>query len=240
MIQTSNTKRTSQRAAYSFAAIVVAIATGCAGPSYPNCTTDDTCRPSGEYCVDRKCAQCRVSAHCPGLACATCEHGTCGLIAGCCTTSYDCKRGQKCASGRCDIECHADKECPGGQRCDPNGACLASALINGGKSDGCTHDEDCGGDLRCVDGMCIDAANRCQIVPARFESDQYALSSEVEDVLVADFKCMKRSKQRTVAVQGHDDDRRPEFNMRRAAAIKAFFHKLDPKLKVEIVTVSVP
>ena len=113
-------------------------------------------------------------------------------------------------------------------------------MINGGKSDGCTHDEDCGGDLRCVDGMCIDAANRCQIVPARFESDQYALSSEVEDVLVADFKCMKRSKQRTVAVQGHDDDRRPEFNMRRAAAIKAFFHKLDPKLKVEIVTVSVP
>ena len=192
---------------------------------------------TGEYCVDRKCAQCRVSGNCPGGACATCEHGACGWIAGCCSSNSDCKRGKKCASGRCDVECHVDKECPVGQRCDPNGACLASALVNGGKSDGCTHDEDCGGDLRCTDGMCVDAENKCQLVPVRFETDQYALTAEQEDLVVADFKCMKRSKARTIAVEGHDDSS-PDFGLRRAAAVKTFLHKLDPKLHAKVVPTS--
>jgi hypothetical protein len=47
-------------------ALFLALSAGCAGPAYPNCATDSTCKPKGEFCVDNKCAQCRTSANCAG------------------------------------------------------------------------------------------------------------------------------------------------------------------------------
>ena len=223
-----------------FASVIFAFAAGCAGPSYPNCSTDDTCRPKGEYCVDNKCAQCRTSANCPGDVCATCEHGTCGRKAGCCASKLDCGGGQKCEANACVPECKSDRDCASGQKCSANGACQFTSVA-GGKAEGCSSDDDCGGDLRCQNGLCVDAKGQCHVVPVRFDFNEYTLSSSAQGLLVADYKCMKQNKQRTLTVEGHCDERGTDaYNLelggRRAAAVKKYLLTLDPKFKLKTLS----
>jgi peptidoglycan-associated lipoprotein len=215
--------------------------TGC-GPSYPNCANDDTCKSKGEFCLDGKCAQCRVDANCPGAGsdvCATCEKGSCGRKADCCTTKLDCGSGKKCDANKCVAECAADTDCSGGAKCQA-GACVGGDSGNtaGG---GCKGDADCGKGLKCTDGKCLDANGECSLVGVRFDFNEANLSSSAQDTLSANIKCMKEKKIGTTIVEGHCDERGTDaFNMelgnRRAKAVKEYVTHLNPKLKAKTVS----
>lgn len=240
MPHTFDTNKRLQLGGLVLLAAVMAVSAGCAGQSYPNCASDDMCKPKGEYCVDNKCAQCRTSANCPGDLCATCDHGTCGHKAGCCNTKLDCGSGQACQANQCVRECKADTDCPSGQKCGPEGTCMLASLVSG-KSDGCTRDGDCGGDLRCQQGMCVDAKGQCHEVPVRFDFNEYTLSSSAQDLLVADYKCMSKSKHRSLTIAGHCDERGTdayniELGGRRASAVKKYLQTLDPKFKLKTIS----
>src|SRR5262245_59618529 len=93
------------------AGLLVAVA-GCK-PDYPACDTDKDCKPK-EFCVARKCAQCRDSMDC--AAGQECSNGKCSAIPGYCTDRSQCAAGQDCIANRCRA-CESDTECPAGLKC---------------------------------------------------------------------------------------------------------------------------
>lgn len=214
----------------------------CAGPTYPNCTQDDHCKARGEFCVDQKCAQCRVTAQCPGSgdACVACIAGACGRKPDCCTSKLDCGTGKKCAANRCVAECVADSDCSPGSKCSTTGACVAT-VVAGGVSSGCTQDSDCGDGLHCKEGLCVDGSGECKVVPVRFEFNDPSLSATAQNILTADYKCMKLHKTRALTIEGHCDERGTDaYNMelgnRRAKAVKSYLQHLDGKFSLKTIS----
>lgn len=216
---------------------------GC-GPTYPNCANDDTCKSKGEFCVNNKCAQCRVDANCPGAAndaCAVCTAGACGRKADCCTNKMDCGNGKKCDANKCVAECGADTDCPAGAKCT-NGACmLPQGAGTAAAGAGCAKDGDCGAGLKCSDGKCVDATGNCSTVPVYFDFNEYTLSSGAQNGISASAKCLKEQKVTTVTIEGHCDERGTDaYNMelggRRAKVVKEYMQKLLPKTKVKTIS----
>ena len=224
-----------------WATMALALLVAACGPAYPNCANDDHCKAKGEYCVDGKCAQCRVDANCPGAGsdvCVTCQKGACGRKAECCSSKLDCGNGQKCTANKCVAECSADSDCAAGQAC-VSGACTNPG--NGAEGAGCKKDGDCGPGLKCNGGKCLDASGMCRAAPIYFEFNEYTLSSSAQDGIAASFKCMKDNKASAVTVEGHCDERGTDaYNMelgnRRAKAVKTYLSTLGPKLKVKTMS----
>ena len=64
-------------------------------PDYPSCETDKDCHDK-EFCVARKCQQCRDSADCP--VGSSCNAGKCVAITGYCRSKSDCPAATRGAS----------------------------------------------------------------------------------------------------------------------------------------------
>ena len=100
-----------------------------------DCLADSECTGAGEICgPDGDCVvvggPCERITDCPDGICDT-RIGRCVQ----CLTPGDCAAGQVCQRGIC-----ADCECPVGQQCDINGACVD---LGGGDPSSCTSDSEC-------------------------------------------------------------------------------------------------
>jgi peptidoglycan-associated lipoprotein len=204
----------------SLLAFAILAAAGCK-PDYPNCDTDKDCKPK-EFCVARKCQQCRDSRDCQtGYQCT---NGACKPIAGFCTDRSQCAAGQECIANRCR-PCGTDNECPAGLRCMA-GQCRKAQ---------CTKDDDCAQDQECRNGTCMGRAARapatCPLNPVYFGFDQSSLTSEATSTLSANAQCLKTAGNRNVDLVGRADPRgTTEYNMalsdRRAQAVKDYLERL--------------
>jgi peptidoglycan-associated lipoprotein len=202
-----------------FAGVLLAVA-GCK-PDYPACETDKDCKPK-EFCVARKCQQCRDSRDCStGFQCS---NGKCGAIPGFCTNRSQCAAGQECILNRCR-PCSADNDCPAGLRCS-QGQCSKPQ---------CTKDDDCAQDQECRNGSCLGrppkAPATCPLSPVYFGFDQASLTSEATSTLNANGDCLKKATSRNVDLVGRADSRgTTEYNMalsdRRAQAVKDYLERL--------------
>jgi peptidoglycan-associated lipoprotein len=204
-----------------FAGVLLAVA-GC-GPNYPACETDKDCKQNPkEFCVARKCQQCRDSRDCPTGN--QCNAGRCGPIAGYCTDRSQCAAGQECIANRCRA-CSTDNDCPSGLRCT-QGQCRKAQ---------CTKDDDCAQNQECRNGACVGAAPKaqatCQLNPIYFGFDQSNLTSEATATLNGNAECLKRAASRTVDLVGRADPRgTTEYNMalsdRRSQAVRDYLERL--------------
>ncbi len=232
----------------SAAALVLAtlalLATGC-GPAYPNCETDTHCKAKGEYCVDSKCAQCRLDSHCPGAGtdiCVSCVAGACGRKADCCTNKLDCGTGKQCLANKCVAECTSDVQCPAGQKC-----LAGSCLLPEGAADGaaCAGDKDCKSG-QCVKGKCVGGGGAGQVDcakldPAYFDFNEYTLSSTAQNTVSASAKCLKERNVTSVTIEGHCDERGTDaYNMelgnRRAKAVREYLKTVAPKVNAKTIS----
>ena len=200
---------------------VVVTSSGCK-PDYPACDTDTDCRPK-EFCVNKKCQQCRGNQDCPeGTAC---NAGKCGAIPGFCREKAQCPADQECIANKCRA-CTGDAECPKGMRCT-GGTC---------KRPTCSTDEQCAQDQECQNGFCVAARAKpaagapCPLDTVYFEFDKATLSPEATATLGKNAVCLKKSD-RAVRLIGHADSRgTPEYNMalsdRRSQAVKDYLQRL--------------
>jgi peptidoglycan-associated lipoprotein len=198
----------------------VVLFAGCK-PDYPACDSDTDCRPK-EFCVNKKCQQCRGPQDCPEGT--SCNAGKCGAIAGFCREKAQCPAGEECIANRCRA-CTGDNECPKGMRC----------IAGGCKRPTCSTDDQCAQDQECQNGFCVAArakavAGSCPLDPVFFEFDRANLSPEATGVLNKNATCIK-SGTRPVNLVGHADPRgTPEYNMalsdRRSQAAKDYLQRL--------------
>lgn len=203
-----------------FAGLLLALVpTLACGPTYPACDTDKNCKPK-EFCVARKCQQCRDTNDCPaGYQCA---NGACGAIAGYCTDRSQCAAGQECIANRCR-PCESDGECGPGLKC-MQGQC---------KKAQCATDNDCPQDKDCQNGTCVGKApvsSPCQLGTVYFGFDQASLTSEATGILNSNADALKKSG-RNVDLVGRADPRgTTEYNMalsdRRSQAVKDYLARL--------------
>jgi peptidoglycan-associated lipoprotein len=202
-----------------FAGVLLAVA-GCK-PDYPACETDTDCKPK-EFCVARKCQQCRDSRDCAGGN--QCTNGRCAAIPGYCTDRSQCAAGQECIANRCRA-CSVDNDCPAGLRCT-QGQC---------RKPQCTKDDDCAQDQECRNGSCLGRAPRaaatCPLSPVYFGFDQSSLTSEGTSTLNTNAECLKRAGNRNVDLVGRADPRgTTEYNMalsdRRSQAVRDYLERL--------------
>ena len=196
--------------------------TGCKA-DYPACDTDTECKPK-EFCVAKKCQQCRDNRDCPdGQACAA---GKCAAQSGFCRDKSHCPEGQECIANRCK-PCAGDGECPSGLRC-MRGQCLKAQ---------CYNDEQCPQDQECDNGFCVSArpktagAPPCPLDSVYFDFDRATLTTESTPALSNNANCLKRAGTRGVNLIGRADPRgTPEYNMalsdRRAQAVKEHLQRL--------------
>jgi peptidoglycan-associated lipoprotein len=224
--------------------LVSAALTGC-GPTYPNCESDDHCKSKGEYCLNNKCAQCRIDSQCPGAdtdKCVTCDAGACGRRADCCSSNLDCGAGKKCdtAANKCVNQCAADTDCPAGQKCSAKGACEvpAGSVAAGG---GCKGDTECSAGLKCRDGKCVDEQGQCVLMSINFGFNEYSLTDAAQSTLSANLKCFKEKPPASITVEGHCDERGTDaYNMelgtKRAKAVKDYLQASMPKVKVKTMS----
>jgi len=194
-------------------------------PEYPNCDSDDDCRKDPkEFCVERKCQQCRGDSDC--AAGQSCKAGRCEAIPGWCSTQEQCKPGEACIANQCR-PCTGDGECPSGSRCVA-GSCVAKKP--------CKSDDDCAQNEDCVDGFCTtDQApsappSGCSLEPVYFDFNESALTTEATSALAKNADCIKQNH-RNVSLVGHTDSRgTEEYNLalseRRAQSVKAHLERL--------------
>jgi peptidoglycan-associated lipoprotein len=213
--------------AVAFAGVVVV--TGCPGPEYPKCESDDQCKKNkdgsaiNEYCVFGQCQECAKDVHCG--AGKSCNKGRCEET---CAADDQCGDGQICEARRCvTAQCKTDDACGDGQcqagRCAPKGS---TATGGGGSTSG-------GGDNVA-----------CEKRPARVQFDYNAsdLRPDGRAALDALAKCLVKNADWKVTVEGHCDDRgTPEYNLslgeQRAKSVRAYLKALgvDDK-RVRVVT----
>jgi peptidoglycan-associated lipoprotein len=201
-----------------FAGVVVLAFSGC-GPNYPACDTDKECKPK-EFCVARKCQQCRDTGDC--TAGNECRNGKCGAISGFCSNRSQCAAGQECIANRCR-PCESDGECGVGLKC-MQGQC---------KKAQCSTDNDCPQDKDCQNGQCVGkppAQKQCRLETIYFGFDQASLTTEATGTLNANADSLKKEP-RNVDVVGRADPRgTTEYNMalsdRRAQAVKEYLQRL--------------
>ena len=235
----------------SFSLLALALGTLCVvlsscGPSYPSCETDTHCKAKGEYCVDSKCAQCRLDSHCPGAGtdiCVACVAGACGRKPDCCTSKLDCGTGKQCQANKCIAECTGDVQCPAGQKCLA-GSCVMPEGAPEGAS--CAADRDCKSNS-CIKGKCaaaIDASltvDCAKLDPAYFDFNEYTLSSTAQNSVSASAKCLRERNMTSVLIEGHCDERGTDaYNMelgnRRAKAVREYLKTLAPKVTAKTIS----
>ncbi len=199
----------------------VILLAGCK-PDYPVCDTDKDCKPK-EFCVARKCQQCRDNGDCAeGQQCAA---GKCSAIAGFCRDNAQCPAPQICIANRCR-NCQSDTECASGQKC-MQGAC---------KKPQCTKDDDCAQDQDCLNGACVASAPKppsgppCPLASVYFGFNQSSLAGDASGTLNSNAECLKKAN-RPVNLVGRADPRgTTEYNMalsdRRAQSVKEHLQRL--------------
>ena len=131
----------------SFLLATAAVAVAGCKPDYPSCETDKDCHDK-EFCVARKCQQCRDSKDCP--AGQSCNSGKCDPIPGYCRNKSDCPAGQECIGNQCKA-CASNGDCPAGTYC-VKGVC--------GNKKPCKSENDCAQNEDCVEGLCIAAEHK--------------------------------------------------------------------------------
>jgi peptidoglycan-associated lipoprotein len=210
--------------AHALAALLAAglLAVACK-PDYPSCETDKDCKPK-EFCVARKCQQCRDSADCPMGN--SCNAGKCAAIPGYCKSKGDCPANQECIANRCQ-PCASDKDCPGGFCI--NGACS--------KKKACKTDNDCPQNEDCVNGFCsgekqapLLPPSECKLDAVFFDFNESALTTEATATLARDADCLKKLG-RAAQLVGHTDPRgTQEYNLalseRRAQSVRDHLGRL--------------
>ncbi|MCO4761430.1 MAG: OmpA family protein [Myxococcales bacterium] len=218
--------------------IAAALWLGACGPTYPNCDGDDNCKSKGEYCVEKKCVQCRLTSHCANAttdACVACDKGQCVRKQGCCANNLDCSAGKKCSSNKCVNQCASDADCTGGKMCNEQGACVSP------DASGCSTDADCGGKLKCKSGKCVNSDGLCELVPINFDFNRSNLSRASQNTISANARCFKERKVKSITVEGHCDERGTdaynlELGNRRARAVKRYLKGVSRRLKVRTVS----
>jgi peptidoglycan-associated lipoprotein len=214
--------RSGHKAALLAAGLAALLVAGCK-PDYPTCETDKDCHEK-EFCVARKCQQCRDSADCP--AGNSCNAGKCAPIPGYCKSKADCPANKECIANRCGA-CTADKDCPSGQFC-VGGVCTAKKA--------CKTDNDCAQNEDCVNGFCSTERPtppppaECKLEAVFFDFNESALTTDATAVLARDVECLKKSG-RPVTLVGHTDPRgTQEYNLalseRRAQSVRDHLGRL--------------
>jgi outer membrane protein OmpA-like peptidoglycan-associated protein len=200
----------------------VGLVTGLAScKDYPNCDTDSDCKPK-EFCVGKKCKQCRDNRDCPdGNACTD---GKCSPIEGFCRDKSQCPAGQECIANRCR-PCTADGECPSGMRCN-QGQCMRPQ---------CVSDDQCAQDQECQNGFCRPATRPkstqlCPLESVYFDFDRATLTNEATASLANNTACLKRFDKPVNLIGRADPRGTPEYNMalsdRRAQAVKEYLQRV--------------
>jgi peptidoglycan-associated lipoprotein len=209
---------------------VAVVATGCPGPEYPKCESDDHCKKSkdgqaiDEYCLFGQCQECAKDSHCGA--------------------------GKQCMKGRCEQVCAADDECGDGSICEANQCVTAQ----------CKSDDACGANGSCKSGRCLragtngksggdggdggDASVTCEKRNTRvqFDFNMSDLRPDGRAVLDTLAKCMAKNADWKITVEGHCDDRgTPEYNLSlgesRAKSVKKYLTALGVEDKrVRVVT----
>lgn len=203
---------------------LTAIALSACKPDYPSCETDRDCREK-EFCVDRKCQQCRQNGDCPtGQACT---QGKCNAIPGYCSANASCPTGTLCINNQCR-PCAADNECPTPAICH-KGTCKVAKR--------CQSANDCEQDEDCVDGICQSAPRSppissapCPLPSVFFDFNEATLTSEATRELSGALVCLKTGAG-PVRATGHADPRgTQEYNLalseRRARAVREHLGRL--------------
>jgi peptidoglycan-associated lipoprotein len=212
--------------AVTLAAVVV---TGCPGPEYPKCESDDQCKKNkdgsavDEYCVFGQCQECAKDSHCG--AGSTCNKGRCEQT---CAGDEQCGEGQICEARQCvTAQCKSDAACGDG-RCNA-GRCVANGATNNGN----------GGQTPVSgDGLaCAKGSSRVQ-----FDYNASDLRPDGRATLDALAKCLVKNADWKITVEGHCDDRgTSEYNLslgeQRAKSVRAYLKALGVEEKrVRVVT----
>ncbi len=198
---------------FALAAVVVSGAAACtSAPDYPNCENDQHCQRNGrrEWCVQRRCQQCRNTADC--AAGQTCLRNRCVAGVNACEGDNDCLVGQLCENHRCvqRPECDSVRPCGQGRRCEA-GHCVASEVAE------TDPDENRG--------------SQCTFEPPLFDFDDVALSEGARQLLQRDAECMQRERTTRYVLIGRADPRgTTEYNLalgeRRARIVQRYMISL--------------
>lgn len=199
------------------------VAVSACKPDYPKCDKDEHCKP-GEFCVNKRCAQCRTTKDCP--AGQECKAGACEKPDGYCESSADCPNRQACVKNRC-VPCKSDADCGSGASCK-DGRCLLPGQ--------CNTDADCPENHECKDGQCAGppaegGAGPCQPPTVYFDFNEFVLTSEATAKLQEAANCIKSVANRTMRLEGHCDPRgTEEYNLalgdRRARSVEKYLGRL--------------
>ena len=202
---------------------VVAVVVPACKADYPSCENDKDCHEK-EFCVERKCQQCRQTADCPtGTQCAA---GKCERIPGFCRDKSECPAKQECIGNRCRA-CTANSECPAGSKCVA-GSCTAKKP--------CKTENDCAQNEDCVEGFCVSERppapppSQCALDPVYFDFNESALTTDATARLATDADCLKKVG-RAATLIGHADPRgTQEYNLalseRRAQSVRDHLGRL--------------
>lgn len=183
----------------------------CTSPEYPNCENDSHCQRDGrrEWCINRRCQQCRTSADCGPER--TCLRNRCNDGENACENDGDCANGQVCRSNRCvaPTECDSARPCATGRRCSPDGRCVA--------------DED----PDPVDNQ----GPVCRLEPPYFAFDNSELDEAARQTLQRDAECLQRERTSRYVLIGRCDARgTTEYNLalgeRRARVVLRYLMSL--------------
>ncbi len=206
-----------------FLVATLLVATTACKPEYPACDTDKDCKAK-EFCVGRKCQQCREKSNDCGEG-RQCSNGKCNVIVGYCRDASQCQPGELCAGNRCR-GCQADSECPVGS------ICMAGRC---GRAE-CMKDDDCPQDKDCVRGRCLggkkpvtEAGPPCPLDTVYFGFNLSSLSKDATSALSKNAACLKKTG-RSIDLVGHADPRgTTEYNMalsdRRAQATRDYLRR---------------
>jgi peptidoglycan-associated lipoprotein len=195
-------------------------ATSACKPDYPACDTDKDCKAK-EFCVARKCQQCRGDTDCgEGRQCV---NGKCSAIVGYCRDASQCQPGELCVANRCR-GCQSDVECPAGSICNA-GRCGPAE---------CMRDEQCPQDKDCVRGRCIGstkpaAGPPCPLETVYFGFNVSTLTRDATDTLARNAECLKKTNQSIDLVGRADPRGTTEYNMalsdRRAQSARDYLRR---------------
>ncbi|MBM4282276.1 MAG: OmpA family protein [Deltaproteobacteria bacterium] len=207
------------------------IATACPGPEYPKCESDDHCKKTkdggaiDEYCLFGQCQECAKDAHCG--AGRECVKGRCEQT---CASDDQCGEGSVCNDRRCvTAECRSDDACGAGGSCQA-GRCQRAGTTAGGATGGTSAPTD--------EGVVCERHN----ARVQFDFNTSDLRPDGRAVLDTLAKCMTKSGDWKITVEGHCDDRgTPEYNLSlgesRAKSVKKYLTALGvDDQRVRVVT----
>jgi peptidoglycan-associated lipoprotein len=174
--------------------MVVFTATGCPGPDYPKCETDDQClkdkdgNEKSEHCLFGQCQECAKDSH--------------------------CKAGKSCMQGRCETTCGNDEQCGSGMICDAKKCAPVQCSNNDGCKGGTCKDGRCsktfatGTDGAGGTGADGGADKPCERnARIQFGYNDSELPGDARTTLDQFAKCMQKNPTWKLVVEGHADER---------------------------------